>query len=307
MRQEGKMAEIGLVPFAGVAREVAQRVLPSYRSRFSKHQCTQPQLLAMLCLMRYQDWTFRQAESRLAEPRDLREALHLCCGPDDTTLYRFLQRLDEDPVARGLGETVRRLRRGKTQVRVSCAIDGTGVSPHAVRTYFLRRSEQQNGGKKCFRHYLQWLIVVDGKQQILLAQPARQGPLGRPAGLARVRGCGGTTRTTALGAGRVRFRSQSPAYSATLAGAKYYSCTTPSGCSARNVARADVSQFSAETVRTTGEGRNRLLGGKTQAVGTRSRSSPGPASPTSPPSRTHLQPLPSQASLHSASMSTEPL
>jgi len=53
--------------------------------------------------------------------------LHLRCGPDDTTLYRFLQRLDEDPVARGLGETVRRLRRGKTQVRVSCAIDGTGV------------------------------------------------------------------------------------------------------------------------------------------------------------------------------------
>ncbi len=40
------MAEIGLVPFARVAREVAQRVLPSYRSRFSKHQCTQPQLLA---------------------------------------------------------------------------------------------------------------------------------------------------------------------------------------------------------------------------------------------------------------------
>ncbi len=46
MRPEGKMAEIGLVPFAGVAREVAHRVLPSYRSRFSKHQCTQPQLLA---------------------------------------------------------------------------------------------------------------------------------------------------------------------------------------------------------------------------------------------------------------------
>src|SRR5882724_680513 len=89
-------------------------------------------------------------------------------------------------------------------------------------------------------------------------------------------------------------------------GRKVYSCTTPSGCSARNVARADVSQFSAETVRTTGEGRNRLLGGKTQAVGTRSGSSPGHASPTSPPSRTHLQPLPSQASFHSARMSTEP-
>ncbi len=64
--------------------------------------------------MRYQDWTFRQAESRLAEPRDWREALHLRCGPDDTTLYRFLQRLDEDPVARGLGETVRHTRSART-------------------------------------------------------------------------------------------------------------------------------------------------------------------------------------------------
>src|SRR6266404_1176410 len=85
--------------------------------------------------------------------------------------------------------------------------------------------------------------------------------------------------------GRGLAAESNSAYSATLAGAKYYSCTTPSGCSARNVARADVSQFSAETVRTTGEGRNRLLGGKTQAVGTRSGSSPGQASPTSPPSR----------------------
>jgi len=30
------MAEIGLLPFARVALEVAQRVLPPYRSRFSK-------------------------------------------------------------------------------------------------------------------------------------------------------------------------------------------------------------------------------------------------------------------------------
>ena len=59
------MPEIGLLPFARVALEVATAVLPSYRSRFSKHQFTQPQLLAMLCLMRYEDWTFREAEVRL--------------------------------------------------------------------------------------------------------------------------------------------------------------------------------------------------------------------------------------------------
>jgi hypothetical protein len=86
MRQEVLMAEIGLVPFARVALEVARRVLPSYRSRFSKHQFMQPPLLAILCLMCYEDWTFRQAESRLAEHRDLREALQLRSVPDYTTL-----------------------------------------------------------------------------------------------------------------------------------------------------------------------------------------------------------------------------
>src|SRR6266481_2120714 len=170
------MAEIGLLPFARVALEVAQRVLPPYRSRFSKHQFTQPQLLAVLCLMRYEDWTFREAEVRLGEHRDLREVLQLQTVPDYTTLYRFLKRLEDDLIDRGLGETVRRLRRGKTHVRVSAAIDGTGLSPQAVSTYFLRRIEQHHGGKPCYRHYLKWLVVVDVKHQIVLAQRARQGP-----------------------------------------------------------------------------------------------------------------------------------
>src|SRR5258706_11285380 len=57
-------------------------------------------------------------------------------------------------------------------------VEAVEDSPHAVSTYFLRRMEQQNGGKKCFRHYLKWLIVVDVKKQIVLAQRARQGPWG---------------------------------------------------------------------------------------------------------------------------------
>jgi len=46
------MAEVGLRPFARVALQVATQVLPSYRTRFSKHPFTQPQWLAVLCLMR---------------------------------------------------------------------------------------------------------------------------------------------------------------------------------------------------------------------------------------------------------------
>jgi len=59
------MAAIGLQPFARSALQVPRAVLPRYRSHFSKHQFTQPQLLAILCLMRYEDWTFREAEVRL--------------------------------------------------------------------------------------------------------------------------------------------------------------------------------------------------------------------------------------------------
>lgn len=95
------MAEVGLLLFARVALQVATRVLPPYRSRFSKHQFTQPQLLAVLCLMRYEDWTFREAEVRLREHGQLREALQLRTVPDYTTLYRFLKRLDDDPSTAG--------------------------------------------------------------------------------------------------------------------------------------------------------------------------------------------------------------
>ena len=71
------MAEVGLLPFARIALQVSRAVLPRYRSRFSKHQFTQPQLLAILCLMRYEDWAFREAEVRLSEHRELRQVLGL--------------------------------------------------------------------------------------------------------------------------------------------------------------------------------------------------------------------------------------
>jgi len=71
------MAEVGLVRFAQVALDVAQVTVPRYRTCFSKRQFSQPQLLAILCLMRYEDWTFRETEVRLSEHGELRRALAL--------------------------------------------------------------------------------------------------------------------------------------------------------------------------------------------------------------------------------------
>ena len=72
------MAEVGLLPFARIALQVSRAVLPRYRSRFSKHQFTQPQLLAILCLMRYEDWTFREAEVRLGRASRIAPGVGAC-------------------------------------------------------------------------------------------------------------------------------------------------------------------------------------------------------------------------------------
>jgi Transposase domain (DUF772) len=137
MEAGGAMAEVGLLPFARIALQVSRAVLPRYRSRFSKHQFTQPQLLAILCLMRYEDWTFREAEVRLGEHRELRQSLGLTRVPDFTTLYCFLQRLDDQIIDRAVGETVHRLRgslrRGRKRARV--AVDATGLAQGAVSTF----------------------------------------------------------------------------------------------------------------------------------------------------------------------------
>ena len=96
------MAEVGLVLFAKTALEVMQEVLPAYGSKFSKHTFTQPQLMTTLCLMRFEDWTFREAEVCPAEHSDLRAALGLERAPDHTTFYRFMRRVtDETPDSAG--------------------------------------------------------------------------------------------------------------------------------------------------------------------------------------------------------------
>ena len=171
------MAEVGLLPFARVALEVATAVLPPYRSRFSKHQFSQPQLLAVLCLMRYEDWTFRETEVRLREHRELRRVLRLQSVPDYTTLYRFLKRLDERKIDQALGEAARRLgpvgrRRGRARV----AVDATGLAQGAVSTFFVRRMYHHTGQPLPWRHWLKWLVTVDVDRQLLLSQAARRGP-----------------------------------------------------------------------------------------------------------------------------------
>jgi IS5 family transposase len=171
------MAEVGLLPFARTALEVATAVLPPYRSRFSKHPFRQPQLLAVLCLMRYEDWTFRETEVRLREHRELRRVLQLQSVPDYTTLYRFLKRLDDKKIDQALGEAARRVGTvGGRRRRARVAVDATGLAHGAVSTFLVRRMYHHTGQPLPWRHWLKWLVTVDVNRQLLLSQTARRGP-----------------------------------------------------------------------------------------------------------------------------------
>lgn len=174
----GIMAEVGLLPFARVALEVATAILARYRTPFSKHQFTQPQLLAVLCLMRYEDWTFRETEVRLREHGELRRVLRLRSVPDYTTLYRFLKRLDAKTINQALGEAARRLGVASPQRRrrARVAVDATGLAQGAVSTFFVRRMYHHSGQPLPWRHWLKWLVTVDVDRQLLLSQTARTGP-----------------------------------------------------------------------------------------------------------------------------------
>jgi hypothetical protein len=147
-------------------------VFPRYRSRFRKRLFNQPQLLAILCLMRYE-----RAEVRLSEHRELRQALGLASVPDFTTLYRFRRRLDDVTIDQAAGETVRRLRGAsrKSRRKARVAVDETGLAQGAVSTFFVRRMHHYGQKPLPWRHWLTWVVVVGLDLQFLLDQIARRG------------------------------------------------------------------------------------------------------------------------------------
>src|SRR5579875_2387848 len=128
--------------------------------------------------MRYEDWTFREAEVRLREHQELRQTLGLKSVPDFTTLYRFLKRLDGPSLDRAVGETVRRMPGGRGHDRrgARVAVDATGLAQGAVSTYFVRRLHHHGQKSLPWRHGLKWLVVADLDQRCLLSRRARRSP-----------------------------------------------------------------------------------------------------------------------------------
>jgi hypothetical protein len=168
------MAAVGLVRFAQVARAVAETVLPSFRSTSAKHLVAQPSLFAILCLMRYEDWTFREAEVRLGEQQELRTALGLERVPDDTTRYRFLRRSATEVVTHALLAALARLPPSAPEGR-GVAVDATGLAPTAASRSLVDRTRNR-GAERTRQHWPKWGGAVEVPRRLVLGQRADAGP-----------------------------------------------------------------------------------------------------------------------------------
>jgi hypothetical protein len=78
---------------ARTALAVAQEAIPTYSSKFSRHDFTQHQLYAVLALRRHFKTDYRGLEAMLREWGELRTVLGLTRAPDHSTLQRAARRL----------------------------------------------------------------------------------------------------------------------------------------------------------------------------------------------------------------------
>ena len=90
------------VALARKALEVARHAVPAYSSKFSKHDFTQHQLLALLALEQFLKTDDRGVVAYLADWSDLRDVLGLRADklPHPTTLFHARRRLAKKGASR---------------------------------------------------------------------------------------------------------------------------------------------------------------------------------------------------------------
>jgi len=299
------MAEVGLLPLCSRGAASGHAGFATLRSRFSKHQFTQPQLLAVLCLMRYEDWTFSRSRSNAcASTKSC--APHCDCGRCPTTPRCI--------VFCGGWRMIRRSRIAGNRAPAAAPPEPAHFCRHrrhgALRYFrqhlFHRRLEQHAHGPRPRRPWLKWFDVVDVRQQILLAQRARQGP---GCDARALRGCS-MWRHKALRSGWCwRMRSLTP---------KPTTSTFGNAWEPRALIPPDagVSRTALFAIRCSEPFRKNRIGNVPRSKASSRPSNansprahpdaPSHPGPPSPVARPGLQHLPPEASVCSGRMSTEP-
>lgn len=132
---------------ATLALTLASRRVPSYSSRFSRQDFTQPQLLACLIVRGSMGLTYRATCELLRASPSLRGALGLRKVPHFTTLESFA---NHGPTAQIADELLAELLKhvgGVERPNVEeLALDSTGFTPTRASVYYTRKKARQYNG-----------------------------------------------------------------------------------------------------------------------------------------------------------------
>lgn len=85
-----------------------------------------------------------------------------------------MQRREAQVIQQALHEAALEVLQGQTKRKTVFAVDATGLAPGAISTFFVNRKRDRGQGLP-WRYWLKWVVVVDTKHQLLLAQIAKRG------------------------------------------------------------------------------------------------------------------------------------
>ncbi len=162
------MSENKYIKFVEVFLKVAKRVLAPYSSKYSKKDFTQPQLLAINGLMKFDKKNYRSMPDFIEIAPEIKNKLKLKKIPHYTTLHKFMQRIGTRVLDSALTATL-------TLFAFICSIigiDATGYSLTNASTYYTQKIK----GKAEIKKYLKNSIIVDTKTQAILASHYSLGP-----------------------------------------------------------------------------------------------------------------------------------
>jgi hypothetical protein len=136
--------------------------IPVYRSKFSKHEFNQHQLLTLIIFKEYLGVRYRQICEILGLMGDVKSILGISKIPHYSTLCKFAQRISSKLISRLLKKVTSLFYRSSGRVS-TIAIDSTGFSTSYFSYYYSIRAQKERKG------FLKVSIAIDTHKQTILA------------------------------------------------------------------------------------------------------------------------------------------
>lgn len=153
MDRDGDESTVAQV--ARLALRLAGRHMSAYSCLKSRHDFTQPQLMACLVLRAYWRATYRDVVDQLKASSELREALGLTKVPNYSTLCKFASREGTMDVLDGmLASLSSEMEREESSTCSEAAMDATGLETTSASAHYQSRCGHKRRG------YLKLSVVV---------------------------------------------------------------------------------------------------------------------------------------------------